>query len=298
MNNTSKFQWPLPYPGIILILSSLILAGCQQIEKDIQIKKLQEETYQLKGQLMETETVVNDLLKTFDEVEANLTLIKEKEGLLAVDSKNPEKLEKKDRVLKDILVINKLMTKNREKMSDLQRQLSRSGLTIAGFQQKLSQLQAQLDKKEKDIQKLKDDLTSKDFQIANLTLSFDTLNRQMENQSMTIQQLDKTLHTHYFTEGTYRELKEREVVKKSGWMPRGGKKVDLNESVTEADFTKIDTRETTTIPINSKKAVVVSEHPEGTYEFEKGQNGLIASLEITQPDEFWKISKYLVVQVK
>jgi len=108
----------------------------------------------------------------------------------------------------------------------------------------------------------------------------------------------KQLNTYYFTEGTYEELKEKGVIEKEGWVPFKGKVVELNENLPTENFTAIDKREMTSIPIHAKKAAIISEHPEGTYEFERNEEGLIASLQIKNPDEFWKISKYLVVEVK
>jgi len=302
MKTTKRIQSLLPLKTLIIpVLTIAILAGCQYTSEK---EKLQQENALLQNQLMETESVVNNLMQSFGEVEANLALIKEKEGLIAMESEN-EKLEKKDKIMKDILAINRLMEENRSKISDLQQQLSKSGLKIANFEKKLQNLLAQLDGKEKDIVKLKDDLVARDFQIALLNTTVDTLHHHIEAQtsqltaqSSEISDMDKALHAYYFTEGTYQELKEKGVIEKEGWTPWGGKKIELNENLTAENFTQIDKRETTTIPINAKKAVVISEHPEGTYEFEKDPDGLIASLEITNPDEFWKISRYLVVEVK
>ncbi|HXH19326.1 MAG TPA: hypothetical protein VNJ07_09615 [Chitinophagales bacterium] len=278
------------------------LSGCNEAER----KALKAENEQLKNQLAQTETTVNDLLQTFNEVENNLTSIKEKEGMISMESENAEMTaDRKSRILSDIQAINTLMDENRKKISGLQEQLSKSGLKIANFEKKMKTLLAQLDEKEKDIAKLKDELTTKDFQIASLNSRVDTLATQVEEQASQIiaqtariTDMDKQLNTYYFTEGTYQELKEKGVIEKEGWTPWTGKIIEVNENAGKENFTEIDKRETKSIPINARKAVIISEHPEGTYEFEKNEEGLIASLEITNPDEFWRMSRYLVVEVK
>ena len=133
----------------------------------------------------------------------------------------------------------------------------------------------------------------------------DTLNTQITGHLSVIQQqdtvigsLDRELNTTYVAEGTYKELKEMGVIDNNGWTPWTGKKVVLNDNLAKDQFKAIDRRETKSIPINAKKAIVVSDHPEGSYEFQKTEEGLIASLEIKDPYEFWSISKYLVVEVK
>jgi len=291
--------------SLTLFLSAAFVAitgGCNKAEREA----LKQQNEQLQTQLTQTETKVNDLLQAFNEVEDNLTSIKEKEGLISMESeKAGMNADRKSKIISDIQAINTLMEENRKKIADLQEQLKKSGLKISGFDKKLKTLMTQLEEKEKDIARLKDDLTAKDFQIASLNSKVDTLSHQVAKkdsqimaQTSELQNLDKQLNTYYFTEGTYQELKEKGVIEKEGWSLFRGKIIEVNENLAKEHFTEIDKRATTTIPINARKAVVISEHPEGTYEFEKNEEGLIASLEITNPDEFWKISRYLVVEVK
>ena len=62
-------------------------------------------------------------------------------------------------------------------------------------------------------------------------------------------------------------------------------------------FTKIDIRTTTEIPLYSKSVEILTTHPEGSYFFEEDAKEQKV-LKITNPTEFWSISKYLVIQVK
>ena len=51
------------------------------------------------------------------------------------------------------------------------------------------------------------------------------------------------------------------------------------------------------IPVNSKNAKLISEHPNNSYKFIRDANKKIESIEITDPAQFWKISKYAVVEI-
>jgi len=42
---------------------------------------------------------------------------------------------------------------------------------------------------------------------------------------------------------------------------------------------------------------LVTEHPAGSYELVRQDEDQIASIAILNPDEFWKISKYAVVEL-
>ena len=65
---------------------------------------------------------------------------------------------------------------------------------------------------------------------------------------------------------------------------------DFNQNA----FTQIDYTSTKTISINKKGAKLVSTHPSGTYKLQT-ENEKVTSIEITDPENFWKASKYLVV---
>ena len=63
----------------------------------------------------------------------------------------------------------------------------------------------------------------------------------------------------------------------------------------DKDFFVIsDKRTLTTLPLNATKVKVLSSHPENSYELieENGQK----TLKINNPDKFWSLSNYLVIQ--
>jgi hypothetical protein len=47
----------------------------------------------------------------------------------------------------------------------------------------------------------------------------------------------------------------------------------------------------------SKRAELLTTHPAGSYELVKDAKGQL-TLKITNPTEFWSVSRYLVIQVK
>ena len=52
---------------------------------------------------------------------------------------------------------------------------------------------------------------------------------------------------------------------------------------------------------NTKKAVVLTNHPANSYNLVKGvdaEGAKIVTLEITNPEAFWGVTKYLVVLTK
>ena len=81
-------------------------------------------------------------------------------------------------------------------------------------------------------------------------------------------------------------------------MTKGGlfKSAEISYQAEKNSFIKIDYRDITDINTNSSKAKLLSIHPKGTYSLEKIGDEVI--LTISNPNEFWEQTKYLVIQTQ
>jgi hypothetical protein len=244
------------------------------------------------------DSVINEWMTTFDEIEKNLALIKEKEKIITINSSNVEfSKDRKEQILEDIKYINSLLDQNKKKIASLNAQLKKSGGTIKALQTKISELEFSMKLSENQISDLKTILANKNFEIGQL-------NAQMTDMQINIEQKDEKiinqtaeLNKAFFTTGTFKELKAKGVLTKEGGFIGLGKKKSLIENFPDSAFTLINITETKNIPVNSKGAKLITEHPTGSYEYIRGSNNLIESIEITDPVKFWKISKYAVVEL-
>ena len=85
------------------------------------------------------------------------------------------------------------------------------------------------------------------------------------------------------------ELKEQKIISDGDVL----KSSDFNKDY----FIKIDIRYDKKIKLYSKNAKLLTTHPSGTYVLEKDKLGQY-ELQITDPNKFWSVSRYLVIQVK
>jgi hypothetical protein len=115
-------------------------------------------------------------------------------------------------------------------------------------------------------------------------------------QNQIVEKTNK-LNTAHVVLGTFKELKKEGILDREGGVLGLGASKAIQENFDSKYFTELDIRETKTIPVNAKKAVVLSEHPNSSYKLVE-ENGQIAYLQIENPEEFWRISKYAVIQVK
>jgi len=82
----------------------------------------------------------------------------------------------------------------------------------------------------------------------------------------------------------------------SGVLEKGGllKSKEINEDLDKMAFRAIDVRKIKSIALNASKVKLVTEHPTESYELIADESGNY-TIEITLPESFWSLSKYLIV---
>jgi uncharacterized coiled-coil protein SlyX len=242
--------------------------------------------------------MLNDWLATFDEIEGNIKMIKEKEKIITVNSSNAEVTkDRRHQILEDIQNINGLIDQNKKKIAQLSAQLKKSGNTITGLETRIASLEESMKTYENEIAELKTNLVNKDFEIGQLNGQMFALKDTLTIKEEKISGQIGKLHQAFLISGTYKDLKEKGLLSKEGGFIGLGRKESLLENFSDTLFQEIDITQTTTIPVNSKNVKLVTEHPSGSYELIKENEKQIAYIAIKDPEEFWKISKYAVVEI-
>jgi len=269
-----------------------------QKEKKKKITALELQNQDLWGQLITRDSLISDWVDLFDQVETDLQTIKEKQSLLSdMKSENVEIAKsKRETILHDIQMLNTMLEQNKKKISQLNEKLKSSGMKIAGLEKKVDELSLALEQRNQSIDSLKTYLVEKDFELAQLNTKLADTEADVAQKQTTIENQTVELHKGYLASGTYKELKEKGLIDKEGGFLWLGRTTSLRENVASKSFTEIDITQTTSIPVNSKKVELITEHPGNSYEFVKDENDLIASINIKDPNEFWRISKYAVIE--
>jgi regulator of replication initiation timing len=242
--------------------------------------------------------VIGEWITTFDDIEKNIGMIKEKEHIISINSSNKEfARDRKQQVLEDIKYINTLLEQNKQKIASLNAQLSKSGGTIKVLHSKIAELEASMKQSETEISELKTSLVSKNFEIEQLNVKNSDLNNTIVLKDETINTQTYQMNKAFFACGTFKQLKAKGLLTKEGGFIGLGKTKSLLGDFSDSSFVQIDLSKTTSIPVNSKTAKLISEHPLNSYQFIHDKDKKIESIEIKDPAQFWKISKYAVVEV-
>lgn len=272
---------------LVILFLVVSLFSCNQDKID----QLSEENTEFQVDNAEKDSTINVMLRTFNDIQENLNLIKEREGVLKVT--DPE--TGKQNMIDDIKMINELMMQNEELNKKLNSQLKNSNYKLSEMRKMIDNLNRQIELKNQEIAQLNQLLKSKDAQIGELYFSVDSLNYAIGKRDEVIEQTTDDLNTAFYAFGTFKELKEKNVLTKEGGFLGLGKTESLKDNINMDYFTKIDIRKQKSFLIYADKAELITKHPKESYEFMG--NGKVDSLVIKDPDAFWKTGKTLVIVV-
>lgn len=290
----------IKYPLMLGLTTTMLFTSCHDKEKEAQLQQ------QADLAMLSKDSVADQLVITLDEINQNLDMIRQKQGL--INSATPaENVSKKEQILKNISLINALIEDNKKKVEELGEQAKKFGKEKNAMVRLAQQTKQRIEAQEQEIASLKEQLANESFKVADLNQKMDVM--QVNNEVLASEkallaennaQMDKDLNKGWFTYGTHDELKSKSLVEKKGGVLGIGKKDAITSEFykNKAAFTEIDVRETKTIPIQGKKPKLVTFHPEGSYEWSKQADDKYATLTIKNPDEFWSASKFLIVEVR
>ena len=260
---------------------------------------LENQKLDLAEQLNQRDSIINEWVLAFNEIESDIRKITTRESMLTMQSMNPEiSKDKKQEILKEIQYIRDLIDQNKKRIASLNSQLKKSGVNIASLQARIDTLDVTITRRDNDIAALRMELVNRDFEIGELHREVDTMKTVLADKETTISQQITDMNKAYVVSGTYRDLKEKGLLdREGGILGLGGKESLQENSIKDNLFTEVDITETLTIPVNSKSAKLVTDHPADSYELVKDASDMMAYIEIKDPASFWKISKYAVVEV-
>lgn len=281
---------------IFIAMLPLIFVACENKEQTARINQLQEEQEMMVSETRTKDSLINDFMQTLNEIESNLSEIKSKEKLISKETASGTELSRsaRQRVNEDIKLINELMAENKEMIASLNQKLKRSNVRIAEFERMVEATNQQLAIRDLEIDSLKTELSTLNFTIAVLN---DTIS-QIVNRNMAlsgeVNERTNELNTAYYVVGERKELLDHNIISKQGGVLGIGRTQKVAGDVDLNEFTKVDIRNLKTIPLDAKKATIMSVHPAGSYEL-VGSDKRVNELVIKDPELFWQKSRMLVI---
>lgn len=284
----------------LLLFIAMALPFIQGCTDKSEVKRLQEENSRLQTEMTKRDSTVNDMFKSFDNIEANLAEIRAKQMLVGKATGNGTSEvapDAREQITNDIQAINDLLDKNKQTISRLQSQLKKSNMKIKHFEEVIAKLQKQIEEKDAEIAELKDKLEKLNFTVTELNAKVETVTQESNQKTEVISQQTEEMNAAWYVMGTAKELQSKKIITREGGVIGIGKSSKLSKEMTADYFTKIDIRKVTEITIASKNIKILTSHPQSAYELQK--NGkVIDRIIIKDAKRFWNLSKYLVIEIE
>ena len=266
------------------LCAAAVLASCNNSGQSKDALKLQNDS--LMVELSNRDAELDEIMGSFNEIQEGFREINEAENRVDLTGDAIENKSSADKIKEDIRFISEKLKSNREEIAKLEKQLKKA----------IKNLTAQLEEKQRQIETLQAELASKNIRIAELDEAVSDLNKNVdqltaenEAKAQTVAAQDKALNTAWYVFGTKSELKDQKILNRGDVL----KDNEFNKDY----FTEIDIRKDKEIKLYSKRATLLTTHPAGSYELAKDDKGQII-LKITNPNQFWSVSRYLVIQVR
>lgn len=284
----------------ILLLSVCValLSSCGNMGKNDAMKSQNDSLSQV---LAQRDAELNGIMEAFNEIQDGFRMINEAESRVDLETGAVEGRSNVQKIKDDIVFIMEKLDANRKRIAELEEQLKNSRYASSQLKTTIANLNKELLAKTQQIETLQAELASKNIRIAELddaivglTQHVNDLVAENKAKSATVATQDKALNTAWFVFGTSSELKEQKIVSKKFLQK---KKVLESDDFNKEYFTQIDIRTDKQIMLYSPEAELLTSHPVGSYEFQKNEKGQLALL-ITNPNKFWSVSRYLVIEVK
>lgn len=274
---------------VVVLATGLLTTSCVEKSKKYQQLLSEKEAAVVENQQIEAE--YNNALGIISDVENNLQAIREAEGLMMMNNEN---LAGREKLNAELNQIKEAMALNGVRLDSLNDVLQNSKRDNKQLRSTVKKLQAQLEEKTRVIDSLQIQINERDNQITGLNVKVENLNADIkevqainDSQAQTIADQIVQMNTVYYMAATKKELKENGIL---------NSKYILNKEVPTEKFIQVDKRELDKITLEAKKAVVLSAHPVNSYKIVKNENTI--TLQINNPEQFWSVTKYLVISTK
>lgn len=282
---------------------ALVVENERTLLLESQLDSLQQRTIELEEDarlkhefLEEYVTLINKTLKDLD-------AITEREGMIhqihleieASESGNAASRRSiGQRIQDNLAAIEGYIEKSKQQREVLDRQraelnrIARSrAVNVSSFEGTIRKLNELIEEKEQTILALRREA---DVMLARID--------DLEQENTVLVEENTELRQAYYAVGTRGDLLKKGIIERRGGFLRIGRKTHIDQ-LDARDFSRV-TVETDAIFIGKdlKKVLILSNHRTNPalYRFEERADGRV--LTIVNPEQFWKISRYLIVEVK
>ncbi len=236
-------------------LSVVLVIGCSNNQDELQkqLAQTQSDKASLQSVVAERDKYLEEVMKSVNEVYADLEQARVKENLLVKRAGRSEgtaqstTTDTKQDLLQEISEVGSSLKENRSRIAELQARMKKFQGQIRGLDTLVRNLMASVVEREQSIAKLQTRVQGLEGSLAEKT-------RVVQQRETTIDEQRRTINTGYYVVGTRAELKKKGIIRDDGGFLWGllGSTTIMESGLDPTQFTPIDKSSDQTIHVKGK----------------------------------------------
>lgn len=276
---------------VLVGLVVVLFVGYQRKSADFANMKTAEETS--RAGYAEAFNAITEIQDSLSAISAADTTVR----MLAAGAQSELKVTEAMRrdAIERISLLNASLQRNKERIRKLESSLKQRGLQVASLERMISDLKEQALQKETYIAQLAGQVDSLQTTVTGLQTEVAQSQETIKARDESLEERRRELATVYYVVGTKSELLKMGVIASKGGLLGIGKTLAVTGSYDETQFRPLDTDRETVVPTTAAKVQVLTGQPVSSYELV--QTGDHMDLHVLDPREFRKV-RHLVVMTK
>ena len=283
---------------VIALVAMTLMPACSNKAEQEEATREDSINTELNDSLATALAEKDSLMALMNDISDGMNQLKELQDVVSVRNLSGETPDRKAQLRSDMELLQKSVAERKKRLEDLEKRLTQSRNYNDEMRKTIETMKKQLENQQSTIDDLTQQLAQAHIVINTLNTRVDSLNTvntevreaKARAQEETVR-VTNEMNVCYYVIGNKKELKNHHIIE-TGFL----KKTKIMEGEFERSyFTKADKRTLNVIPLHSKKAKLLSKHPQGTYQLV--DDGNVKSLHITDAARFWELSNYLIVQI-
>ena len=278
---------------VLILVLTLTFASC--ISKNKHQEELAATRDSINAVVANRDAEIARFLSDFNAIQTNLDSIKQIENMVKVKSKNSEiSSSAKKQIINDLIQLQQMLDKNKTMVEELKGMRLSDSRKLKALQKTISLLEKQLTDKDNDLAELNAKIETLNIDVTRLKSTVEELNAESERKSQELLNKVNTMNQAWYIVGSTDSLIDKQLVEKTGGFIGIGRTLQVSQTLDKDEFTAVDIRSFSSLPINVKKAKLLTVHPEGSFHFVNADK-TVESFVIDDPVAFWSVSNYLVI---
>jgi chromosome segregation ATPase len=166
--NTERKTVEMDFSGLLILLI-IVIAGIIILKNKAQIDQLNQQNANLNNTVEIRDSLINELILTFNEIEQNLSFSQEIHNQMA-NIQQESLNNQKEPLIANVKLLNELLSESSTAIDELDKRLKSSRIEIKSFKNKITQLSIIISEQDKNIRQYRTEIEKRD----NIIVGIDT----------------------------------------------------------------------------------------------------------------------------